>query len=617
MLRVMLAVSVLVLCATSSSWAFVPTAPDASVLFNPSGGSGAGGAVTLTASPQYGVVYNSGDTSLKCNGANMAQNQMCLTWNLNGNTGCTIPTSPSGGPSPSGFNGNTNNSGTITFSSAQTYTYTLTCGAHTAQVAAQAWPSGYFVATNGNDTWSGTLAAPNAGNTDGPFATLQKAEQVISGVSAKNAYIRSGTYSPTASGGTCAGEQGSAVRLNGPADNGEMWSYYPPDGVDSAIINGGPGNLNCGFDIENNGDTVANITVNGLTFENFGEQGILVIGGSNLSFINNIIHDLPQTSTSSNTTYLAAIQIECFSAQSNWGGFTISHNYIYNLGQNGTRIDNGSNGAETCGATSTPQNVVISYNYIQNVCSTDGDCGAIYFADDNPPSNAPAQVEYNYINGVDVNQNFDPYNVYNAAGIYWDGNDSNFTVTGNIFTGGFQACIGVDGFGYMNVTGNICDMTNESNTHGGGVYIVEDGKGGFDSLTDSLNDQFTNNIVISNSSSTGGGYNSGGPGNVEPMYITNNAYYNYGSAGAINYSCSSGTCGANGTSTTQDNNPTYENPQICGWNYKIAASSPVYNSPVSFPALPSNWGTAGFWGPPGFTAQQSGTSPSQPTTGCS
>jgi hypothetical protein len=31
------------------------------------------------------------------------------------------------------------------------------------------------VATNGNDHWSGTLAAPNASKTDGPFATVQKA----------------------------------------------------------------------------------------------------------------------------------------------------------------------------------------------------------------------------------------------------------------------------------------------------------------------------------------------------------------------------------------------------------------------------------------------------------
>ena len=37
-------------------------------------------------------------------------------------------------------------------------------------------PAGiFFVATNGNDQWSGKLAAPNRERTDGPFATLPRA----------------------------------------------------------------------------------------------------------------------------------------------------------------------------------------------------------------------------------------------------------------------------------------------------------------------------------------------------------------------------------------------------------------------------------------------------------
>src|SRR6516162_9198546 len=35
----------------------------------------------------------------------------------------------------------------------------------------------FFVATNGNDSWSGTLAAPNRRKKDGPFATLPHALQ--------------------------------------------------------------------------------------------------------------------------------------------------------------------------------------------------------------------------------------------------------------------------------------------------------------------------------------------------------------------------------------------------------------------------------------------------------
>ncbi|MFN3422083.1 MAG: hypothetical protein ACK40X_10215, partial [Armatimonadota bacterium] len=33
----------------------------------------------------------------------------------------------------------------------------------------------FYVATSGNDAWSGRLASPNRKKTDGPFATLQRA----------------------------------------------------------------------------------------------------------------------------------------------------------------------------------------------------------------------------------------------------------------------------------------------------------------------------------------------------------------------------------------------------------------------------------------------------------
>jgi hypothetical protein len=37
----------------------------------------------------------------------------------------------------------------------------------------------YYVASNGNDAWSGTLVGPNAANTDGPFATLGRARDEV------------------------------------------------------------------------------------------------------------------------------------------------------------------------------------------------------------------------------------------------------------------------------------------------------------------------------------------------------------------------------------------------------------------------------------------------------
>jgi parallel beta-helix repeat protein len=59
----------------------------------------------------------------------------------------------------------------------------------------------YYVATDGNDSWSGKLAAPSRDNKDGPFATITKARDAIRKLKAEgglqrpvNVYIRGGTY---------------------------------------------------------------------------------------------------------------------------------------------------------------------------------------------------------------------------------------------------------------------------------------------------------------------------------------------------------------------------------------------------------------------------------------
>ncbi len=53
----------------------------------------------------------------------------------------------------------------------------LLCAA--ANFMVQAENADFYVATNGNDAWSGTLDAPNAQKTDGPFATLTKARDAV------------------------------------------------------------------------------------------------------------------------------------------------------------------------------------------------------------------------------------------------------------------------------------------------------------------------------------------------------------------------------------------------------------------------------------------------------
>ncbi len=96
----------------------------------------------------------------------------------------------------------------------------------------------YYLAPNGNDRWSGTLAAPNRARTDGPFATLERARNAIrtlktaGGLPAGGVVVelRAGTYAPAhpfaldaRDGGTAAApivyraRKGEAVRVIGGA----------------------------------------------------------------------------------------------------------------------------------------------------------------------------------------------------------------------------------------------------------------------------------------------------------------------------------------------------------------------------------------------------------------
>ncbi len=73
-------------------------------------------------------------------------------------------------------------------------------GASTDAMSCAAQPADFFVATNGNDAWSGTLAAPNSAGTDGPFATLGHAQTQVRSLSRSGrttpitVSIRAGTY---------------------------------------------------------------------------------------------------------------------------------------------------------------------------------------------------------------------------------------------------------------------------------------------------------------------------------------------------------------------------------------------------------------------------------------
>jgi hypothetical protein len=99
-------------------------------------------------------------------------------------------------------------------------------------------PITYYVATNGLDSWSGTLPAPNAGHTDGPFASVARAQAVVrtsAGTRIITVQVRQGTYyltlSPTSPGTLSFGSADS-----GTATFPIVWQNYPGE---VPILSGG------------------------------------------------------------------------------------------------------------------------------------------------------------------------------------------------------------------------------------------------------------------------------------------------------------------------------------------------------------------------------------------
>jgi len=73
----------------------------------------------------------------------------------------------------------------------------------------------YYVSTSGNDSWSGTLAAPNGANSDGPFATFDRARAVVqtlnkNGLTQITVQFRGGTYTLPATVQFTSADSGSA-----------------------------------------------------------------------------------------------------------------------------------------------------------------------------------------------------------------------------------------------------------------------------------------------------------------------------------------------------------------------------------------------------------------------
>jgi parallel beta helix pectate lyase-like protein len=427
----------------------------------------------------------------------------------------------------------------------------LFAGCVTTGTGAATTPAGsaFYVSPTGNDRNPGTLAAP--------FATLARAQHAMKRSSIKATYVEGGTY-----------HLSSAITLTA-ADSGETWQYYPADGVDTAVLDGGT-STSKGFVLSG----ASNVTINGLKLQNFVNASIEAYSSPGTVIENNDIGFMTVAPPAGNAAAVIGISVG--------DHVTVKNNYVHDTAGIGIATFAYNPGSSNDGT-------VISGNVVLRTAQKSSDNGAIYVSDKATGTSAGHVI---------ISNNF----VRDTGGggfaslrdVYLDDNASNVTVTGNILgplaagvatkRGNFNA-IFVHNGSNDTISGNIIDLGSSSF-----VNIVTWGYDR-DCLAGMANNVFTNNIILSNfTGPNNADYGYGNyayleaPGGQASWFtVTNNVYWNYASGGQAFY---------NGN-FTNDTNPIIENPQISGATYTIAQGSRISSSANFSPIV-------GGWGPPGF-----------------
>jgi hypothetical protein len=98
----------------------------------------------------------------------------------------TLPKGISLGGSTGAFTGATTQTGqfsfTVKLTDSSSPPQTVSQALSVTVIPAQSTIADFYVATDGNDSWSGTLSAPNSTGTNGPFATIGRAQSAVQGI---------------------------------------------------------------------------------------------------------------------------------------------------------------------------------------------------------------------------------------------------------------------------------------------------------------------------------------------------------------------------------------------------------------------------------------------------
>ena len=421
----------------------------------------------------------------------------------------------------------------------------------------------YVSAANGNDNWSGTLAAPNSTNTDGPFQTLLRGKTAMeNSATIKTVTLRAGTYSVAAN-----------FSFNW-QDSGETWIPYQGE---LAVIDGaGVGHIASvgatALTIE--GLVFQNLTDGGLTLDNHGhtirwntfrncETQCLSGGGMTDSVIdsNTFERQFPGNPAGNVATAYTAIVLW-------WGASNnrVTHNSFHDCEGGGVAFADGPNDPPM-------NNNIIDRNLLRNMGTNCFDIGALYIYDASSQS-VGNQFTNNVVDGFGGYTTSTTTSTDNwTKAMYLDDGTSNVLVSGNVFRGCGEYGLQFHGGKNNTIVNNIFDLSaggSQLAFYQQSVQIADNGMPG---------NTFKNNIVYSSSAF---------PASLWRIIISpydalpiNSANLYYSASGA-----------AIPNSDSVDARPTFANPQFsnaAAADYSIPASSPAYSS-IAWQTLPTDQG---------------------------
>lgn len=279
-------------------------------------------------------------------------------------------------------------------------------------------PPSFYVATNGNNAWTGLLDAPNAGSTDGPFLTLAAAQTAArASGTIKRVTIRTGTYT-----------LGANLAFTS-SDNGCTWVRYANE---VAVIDGSSST----FKVTG---TVNNFVMKGLVFQNLlgsnasGGAGIRFVTCSSLTFRWNTVQNISTGWMVQlvGVTGSSLIDSNTFTGQSpgNFNGIANGYACVQITSSSNVTLSHNlftNNAAAAITKEGAQNNIVYDRNICDGCCNNADDLGALY-----GHSRASSDTGFQITNNI-VRNGGTGHNGRGIRGIYIDDDQSNTTISGNL-----------------------------------------------------------------------------------------------------------------------------------------------------------------------------------------